>query len=371
MGAYWIIFLILSIFAVLDFMALNPSRKAVFIGFGSILLVLFSGLRGAIDNDYVNYQEIYYWISRADLYRVLFTDVSDPFFDVEPGYRLLNKLVYYTLSNYQFVFLACAALSVGVTTYSYKQLSPFPLLSLLLYLSHTYLLRDMMQIRAGVAAALCLLSLMHLDEQRHWKFILTGILAAMFHVAVIPFVLLMPFLSWLRPGKRFLTVVLGAALVIGILYPFGALIRLMPAFDLLYKVQGYANSEHGEAIGLANPVLIKQVLISVGCLFLFEQLCERFRYFRVLFLSYLVSTCWLLVFNDFGIIAGRIATFFSVTEVVLIPMLLFNFLQEDRWAASFMYVLMIAYACTFYYINLHVRDYFLPYQFSATIANSF
>jgi len=370
MLAYWILFGISSILVVFDFLELKDGQKNTFLFLMGIALVLFAGLRGEIDNDYLNYESIYRSIAATDFKSlIIIENLKEPFLDVEPGYRILNKLVYFIFSNSQFVFLFSALISVGVNLLCFKRMSPYPLLSVLLYLSHTYLLRDMMQIRAGIAAALCLFSLLSLQNERPYRFILIIIIASLFHSAAIPFLLVLFFYK--GDFRKYYFPVFLISVLIALVYPFGNIIRMIPEFDILYKIQGYANNEHSEALGLLNPNIIKQGIITLICISCYSRLKEEYTDFNILFICYFISTCWLMVFNDFGIIAGRIATIFSITEVIIIPQLMLSFLKKNIWAGSILFIIIIMYSVSFYFIDLHTRDYFKPYKVGESIANLF
>lgn len=358
---YWILFLFISVLTLLDYLKLKVIEKNYVLFIVAAVLIFFSGLRGSIDNDYDNYREIYTSLSYTPLHDVINASPGDTAFNVEPLYRVANKVLSIIFGYYQWIFIACACASVGLNVYVYSKLSPYPFISVLLYVAHTYLLRDMMQIRAGVACGLCLLSILYLKKNRSLIFLLLIITATMVHGAAITF-LLIYIVYKMDLKKRSLVFLLIISVIIGFIFPFGKLLTIiLPQSDIFYKIQGYSSGVYSESLGMTNITLLKQVLIASICLYNYSRLEKDFKYFKILFVSYLISTCWLSIFNDFGIIGGRIGTYFSVTEVILIPIIIRSYILQKRWLSPVLFVVINVYALLFFFINIKLKDNFKPY----------
>ena len=108
---------------------------------------------------------------------------------MEPGYVFVNAVVNTFTSNYIFLFLTAALISIGITIYNYYRYSTYVLLSILLDLVHTYLYRDMNQVRAGIAAAIGLFLIAQIHNREHLKSYGTLLLSGLFHVASLSLVI--------------------------------------------------------------------------------------------------------------------------------------------------------------------------------------
>ena len=153
--------------------------KILFIFIG-ILLFFISGFRAVgIDRDYYNYINLYE--ENKDSWSFL----------IEPSFILISKFVKTCFnSNVTFLFVLFALIGVSTKMYAIKQLSEFWSLSLLLYISYSFILQDMTQIRVGVAAGFILLSIEPLYERKFWKFLIFSICAILFHYTALIIILL-------------------------------------------------------------------------------------------------------------------------------------------------------------------------------------
>lgn len=349
-----------SSFAFWDYARLKSREKSWLLLIITISMFLFAGFRGAIDNDYNMYSEIYRYISESSFKDALWPESFEISFTVEIGFRFLNKVIAMLFDNAQIIFLCMAVLSVTINNKVIYKLSPLPFVSILLYFVHNFLLRDMMQIRSGLACAFCMLALYDFIKHKSLRFYLYVLIGALFHTVALIF-MVFPIVMRMKLTKKQFTVLLLSCFVIAAVSPLGSLIRIFPMGDAFAKVQGYANNSHSEAIGLTNPVLIKQLLISGICLYFYDLLNARRAAFKALYVSYFIGTCWLLLFVDFGIIAGRVATVFSSVEVILIAIILEAFFLKVPFLKFMSFLFLLVFAALLFYVNIYTRDYFQPY----------
>ena len=90
--------------------------------------------------------------------------------------------------------------------------------------------------------------------------------------------------------------------IIGTLYPFGQVIKAyVPFLDETSRIATYANwDQFNNEIGiLTNFTTLKQIILCVLCYIYWTRLKEVISCFSVLYLAYVLSTCWLMLFNDF------------------------------------------------------------------------
>lgn len=315
---------------------------------GSTLLVLFAGLR--YDSpDWMAYKAGFEEISQIGYN---YADLEESSF-FEPLYNLVVYLVTLFTAQPMFLFLTIAAIAVTLNSRFYSQYSEYFLLALLLYFVHTFLMRETMQIRAGVAAGIVLWALPYVERHKPWRFIGVVALAMGFHLASGVFLLVYPVYKWNWSVKVWKWVV-SVCLAIGIVLPFGKLLTMLPGGGVFERIMTYSwMVDQGPSGVLTNPTIIKQLFIVFICLKYWDVLAERAPHFRLLVTPLLISVCWLMVWNDFAIVAGRMGTFFSITEVLVYPMLMYLVTPRSR---TVMGMLVIFFALSTLSLNLWVEN---------------
>ena len=351
MAPYFVIFSLLAFFAMID--AFDPPRrqKLFILLLCFAVLALFAGLR--VDGvDFDNYLQGFRDVERTGLD---YTRLSAAKL-FEPGYNFLVWITAVTTHSPTMLFLLIAAIAVGLNLSCYKDYSNYFLIAVMLYFVHTFLLREMMQIRAGVAAALCLYSLRRVEgtSRSLAKFLITVAIAASFHLASVFFVMV----YWLYHrewGRRVWIWIVAASLVVAYLIPLGRFLSNLPGGGLQQRITVYSWMLDQSTGILTNPTILKQLFIAFVGLWFWDVLSEKVPRFRLLFIPMLLSVCWLLVWNDFQIVAARIATFFSVTEVLVIPAFLALFTPRSRPVVTFG-IVFFAFAVLY----LHTQESLWP-----------
>ena len=96
-------------------------------------------------------------------------------------------------------------------------------------------------------------------------------------------------------------------------------LNFLPERYFLYK----ETATKGSTIGIfTNITTVKHLLIFTICFFYFNQLSNKFgSLFKLLFGIYSIGIVWLILFNSYSIFAARVATFFTIVEIILVPMI--------------------------------------------------
>lgn len=307
--------------------------------FVGILLICIASLRYG-DRDYEEYIQIYEKLSP------LFKASKYENVHGEPGYLLLNRFCKLIGIGHLGVFFLMAFSSVALSLNFFRKNTKYFFIALLIYFCHVFLLRDMLQIRAGLAASIGLYTLSYISERKFLKFSLILFLAATFHSGVA--ILLLVYLLYplvIKEDKRilylsFIGYVLGFILTASLLERFFV--------DILYieAISYYTlDSEYFRSLGLLNPVLLKNTLLLCVIFFYRNDLRQKVRYFDVFIVSLSFSVFWLAAFNEFAILAARLATFLSNTEQLLIPSLFYTKINK-----FFLWIVIVAY-CIYLFIS--------------------
>ena len=358
---YFVIFGLLAIFSLLDVLDGGKELKLRVFFFFFCVFFLFAAFRSG-DQDYQNYvmafkEVVYVNVLDAD------TMEGMGLYYMEPGFRILNKIVSCFTSNPFWIIAIAAFIALSLNFRCYLKYSPYILLTLLLYFCHTFLLREMIQIRSGIACAICLSAIPFVEKKQWGAFLLAVALAGMFHTISWAFLIVYPF-YWFRFSRKMLARLLVICLVIAFVCPFGKLLSLLPPFPLFDKIMIYMHdTDHNQTLGvLTNPVIMKLLAVSCVGLFFYGHLCACSRHFRILFNMLVIGTCWMLVFNDFSIVAARVATLFTTSEVIIIPMF-FWLLKENFFHKLVYWLVLCCYALATLSLNLYVENV-LPYRLS-------
>ena len=144
----------------------------VLFGIGLILVAIFKD-----GSNMPDYQE---FIDNIEGNIVADINIKEPAFfaikwlaDFCPDYRVLIGLFLY------------AIFGVTLKLIAIKQLTEFWFIALAVFISHYYMLHDLIQIRAGVASAFLLLCIKPLYERNGKRFLLWTLIAFLFHYSAI------------------------------------------------------------------------------------------------------------------------------------------------------------------------------------------
>jgi hypothetical protein len=313
------------------------------------ILVILSGLRyGYVD--YFSYINIYN----------LTPEISD-FFNTELlgnihseyGYLFINSIFKTLNLNYTFLFVFISTLTLSLSIGSIKKYSPYFMLSILLYFAHHFVHRDMILIRTGLASAIILFSYRYIISKKYKTFILCILLASLIHKGA-----LMVFLAFLMYLIGFKRKILFIILIISIFIAYyGGIANILMGYlksigylpDSIDVYYTYKSQEYNKPLGLFNPTTIKGIFLIIFSMYYYSTLDYMHKYFKFIFYSYYSSVIWLLIFSDFSIFAGRIATFLSLGEVILFPITILVFSKDSRLLP---YVLIMLLAILTFYLNI-------------------
>lgn len=332
---YFIIFAILAFCSLFDVFRIKPEQRTIAYVLIWFMLWIFAGFRSDIFPDYQAYSEYF-----SDLRE----GVDSVLVATEPGFIVINTVIGWFTDNSTWLFIAMAITAVTINLKSYRDYTPFYFIAILAYFSHTFLGREMMQIRAGVAAAIALYSYRFIITSKLKKFIFFIIIAATIHLGALVVLVMYPIIK-LNFKPRAWLFILAVCLYIGLAMPLGSLLRQLPEVALLERVQVYSSDERysGDLGIFNNPTLLKQLMISIIGLSFFKTLSKRCYGYNVFLTSYLIATCWLILWNDFAILSARIATFFSITEVLLLAMFTCLFEKKSR-PIYLLWVILLTFA---------------------------
>ncbi|TDQ09910.1 EpsG family protein [Pedobacter metabolipauper] len=330
------IFLFLTVISILDVVKCPVNLRVLLLIFSGLILVLTAGLRYG-DRDYLNYIEIY------DLVAKLFVDFDAALVHGEPGYLMLNRIFKTMGIGVTGVFLFMAFCSVGLSLNFFRKYTPYFLIALLIYFSHVFLLRDMVQIRAGLAASISLYALTYVEKRRFWPFIIIILLAASFHGAVLVMILVYVAYPYSIRHPLVIKILVITGFLAGLILKASLLEYLITnVFNVPALVLYLAEPEYFASLGLLNIVLLKNVILILFLIYYKDVIAEHVPHFQVYLLSLAIGIFWLSTFNNFAILAARVATYLSNVEHILLPALFFTKINKFLlWGIVVLYCIVM------------------------------
>ncbi|KQA98433.1 EpsG family protein [Vibrio metoecus] len=366
MYPYVAIFVFFSIFALIEIACKDKYKSIIdlFFLYSTLLLVFFAGARAVgVGSDDENYYNMF--LSVPNFSEWIYGEFSYSFEKIwmEPGYVFFGSIFRSISSEPVALFFPVAFLSVTIACYYYYKLSPYYFMSLLLFFSHNFLYRDINQIRSAITCAigLALISFIYKRKKIH-TFILI-LLASLFHMVGLVYFVTFVFSRISQYRKlHFYGLLISVFLSIsGFLHFLISNINFLGVIST--KISSYSTTEkYVNSVGLLDITNIKNMVIFLLLYSFWDVLSSKYDKFRICFTFFAFGVFWRIAFSEFGVLSARVATIFTITEVILIPMLISIFKQKLTPA-----LITVFYAFLMLYINLFIKDGRHPYYISLGI----
>jgi hypothetical protein len=242
---------------------------------------------------------------------------------------------------------------VTLKFYGIIKISEFWFFSMLVYLSNIFIIQDMTQIRAGVCSALLLLSIIPLRNKNNAGFFALATLACLFHFSG-----LVIFLFWFLDTEKINRTIW--ALIIPVCYlaflfhlNVSTLSRLIPIASVQAKLNVYfllQNSVSEAKVNVFSALIAIRIVLVYLFLYKLEFLYTKNKYAIILIKIYLLSIGVIIIAADISTLAFRLNELLSITEVVVIPFLIYLFKPKFLGElAVFLFALMLV----FFHIRAH------------------
>ena len=312
MAIYYVVYFFFFLFSAWDLFIANR-KKAVTITLMDLLgivMIIFAGIRWETGTDWENYQ---YYFKIIDIRPWGNTAM-------EVGYEFIVR-AFKTLvsSEYTAFLIFCAAYIIIFTYVVLYKLSPFPLFSLFLLFSYSFV-GSGFGVRQDLSIALSLTALLFIQERSLPKFLLVVFAAALIHNSAVIFLPAYWLYNFRWNTMKALAVV--AFTLICVVFSdtiMGTVGSLISARKVeLYMTLGMETE--------ANPykTLAKAL---VGRLFFFFAMVwfvdydnEDKKFYNGLFNLYVFGVVIFSIFSPISMIFGRLARFYDIYQILLLPM---------------------------------------------------
>lgn len=320
-----------------------------------IVLVYQAGMRWKMGTDWEPYRN--HFDASTSFEFVLLNSVAG----YELGYGLSTFLVRALTENYSVYLVLHAAVFYHLIFRATERLSPFPLVSVLVFYALT--IGVLGSSRQLMALSICLCALPAVFDRRPFGFLLLVVAAALFHTSALIFIVFYFLNRDIRPSV--ILGVLGCSVLIGY-SPLPALVfeRIGGLFGDIgaYKAAYYADNSNLGNVGLSVSGLVKRLLVLFLLMLGYRAIVDVFPKFRLLFNGYCFGLLIYFLFsNSLLIVVSRGSLYFNVMEAFLLPAFLILLKTRiERYVAVFFILL---YSLLIFYQGMSVyMDLFVPYQ---------
>lgn len=257
-------------------------------------------------------------------YMFFYHDLGKEF--IEISFVWIVALVHWLFDDVRWLFIIYAVLSVFLHAEGIRRLSPALLLSVLLWLSHYFIIQDFTQIRVAVSTGLFLIGLSFLAERRRLVFFFFIAGAIFAHYSALAYLPVL-FFSNRKLGLKGRIFLAGSILFMYVLYFAGVdLIFSLPIPYLEVKIDDYERLRDsgmlGDTINVFNVVFLLRIFVFFYILVKYEYIVKYHTQITLLLKVYCCSLCSFLALSSLPIMAGRVSELFGIVEIVLFPMIL-------------------------------------------------
>ncbi|WP_162183340.1 EpsG family protein [Pectobacterium fontis] len=232
---------------------------------------------------------------------------------------------------------------------------------ILIYIGTYFLSQQFMQIRQGLATPIviyCLLSTQARNKVTllNFFFIILSVLTHIASVVVNIFnvKIIRSFLYTNKINDYFKLI-----FIFIIVFLSCRVVMMLGIGNFGDKMLSYKDSQFNYSRDFWDPVTIKTFII-LAITFFHRRFFKDNSSFYLLMWMYLIGFSLRLGFYDFALLSGRLATYFTFTEIFLIPLIFNIYKTPYRIVFYVFYSALILYINLFYNLNFLVEDYFTP-----------
>lgn len=271
----------------------------------SICLFIISYTRPEEMADYHNYVGAY------------INDYSERF---EPSFNLIRDVCHRLQLGYLGVFAIFAAISIGIKTFCISRMSNLLWLSVLVWISSSFILMDMITMRASVAVGFMLLAIKYKEDGNKFKLLCAIILAVLFHYsAAVLFII--PFLSSNKSYKKFYIWIIPICMLIQL---SGLTIsHLIPSLGISEILNLYNRYEDDSTANLFNLLSIGRCIIAIFLWIKYNCWYGKNRYALLALKVYTIGCSLFMLLGDLLRVAFRLGELLWCTDIIVYPLLTF------------------------------------------------
>lgn len=342
---YTIIFIIYFLFAIyIDVVNKSVQMKFKYLPWFFIIIALAVGLRNpsmwADTGVYTYCFQLAPIISDYTLKQI-------PIGYSERGFYFLTVCIKTITDNVQMFLLVISSLTFYFLYKFDKKYCALPFLAMAIYMARFLVGRNNLQIRAGLAIPMVLLSIKYVYDKKFLKFLLVVFIGYCLHHSMLV-ALPLYLVNYIKIEKKHVVVCL---LIAFLTAAFGGKV-IKDTISNSDFIQDMAtsyvqeDSEKSYASSLANPMIYYQCFFLLLFTFWERKLSNVTKYYYIIRSGYLYSTVLLIILCQYAIVAGRTSTIFATFEMIIVPLCIRGI--SIRHKNIFLAFLLVIYSAFFY-----------------------
>ena len=315
------VFIVGVLFAFCTVMAVtetNLRNQEMFIlyGLSGLVMVLIAGFRdGNTVGDYKNYLAMY--------------ESPDNYLTVESSFKLISHFTKAIGASPYFLFLIYAAIGISCKFIAIKRLTSLLFLSLVIYISNVFLLYDMTQMRAGVAAGIFLLAIPSLAARKGLHYLMLILFASFFHYSALA---LLPLYfinnrAFSVKSKYFWWVIIPFGFVANLL--IGDITAFIPIEAVRVKLELYQQLQEQGVQGykdanLLSPTFLFRAALYYFLLYKYDLIRQKNKYFPLLIKIEGIALFLFPALSFISLLGYRLSELFGMVEIILYPLIIYT-----------------------------------------------
>lgn len=268
-------------------------------------------------------------------YELMFLKYDDSIINltVETSFTLIARILNTFTSDVHSIFFFYAIIAIPLKLYSIHRFSEYLFLPLLVYMSHFFILHDMIEIRASVAAAFFIFSVIFMCEKRKKVAFCILLLSFFFHYSAL---VLFPLLVLSnKPLSNKWKICLAMIVPIGyVLYytHFDPLTTISIPY-IGEKLEIYQNlKEYGkfdEILVFKNPILLIKIAVFYLLLYFHNTVIQHNKNLPLILKIMGASIGSFFFFSDLPVLSGRLYELYGAIDIISIPLIFYIF--KPKW----------------------------------------
>lgn len=281
------------------------------IGTGAFF-ILFAGFR-TVGADLEEYHTYYELSTEGSLLQAL---------GIEPGFVWVNKILKNGGASIHIVFLAIAALAIIPKWKFIQRYSIYIFPAIIIYYSTLFHIKEMGQIRHGIAIGFALLSFGKAAEKQMGKATLWALMACLFHYSAICLFPALLLVNRYADNKKIILILLllFPMVLIDVKSIFLVIVNMLPFEGVRSKGFFYLNSAmFGKGTGLNSTIILRFIVLGV-MLWFRKELNEKMPNFNSFLNLYVIGIAYYLAFSSVEEFAARTSVYFRSLEIIILPL---------------------------------------------------
>lgn len=277
---------------------------------------------------------------------------------LEIGYYYLNLFLYRFMHNPQSIFLVSSFVITFLYLKSIIKYCDNICIAVLSFIGLGYYFHSMNLIRQFMAIAIAFTALEYLESKQFLKYLTYILIAALFHKSVLIWLPVYFMVNYIK-GKKYY-IITGTCFILTNLF-FERVLNILSKYGI-YSFYIVSKSRFLEGrISIPNLVFSGIILVCSFLLYtsLIRRRYENIRRIRIAWIHFQIYATLYI----FGIFSTRIAFYFSIVQLLLIPDIVQSFKMSSRTILKLLtaVVLFILMLITLY-ISLSTGNDFIPYR---------